>query len=268
MPKGLAVENNAGSGFSLDDEDEDFDALLNHAAAVSDGDEGGASDLDAIDGPPAVMTKEKDVDPVKDTKESYDSEAQKLIDELDGINDDPKDEKPVPVEVPAPPVEVPVVSSKAVKPHGGVRIRTEDELEQDTSRIIRVLDAYRDLSSEEREVALQFISNGQAEGVTDSKAVVKVINADQMLLKTMSSMCEVYELAPVDRAFYVMALDSKTLHMLGDLVSVFTQSDYNTKQSNLQFAKEVVSGIEQVGDREISYVKATESLLSASRTEG
>lgn len=144
-----------------------------------------------------------------------------------------------------------------------VKVPSEAEQIESVERIIRILDAYRNLTAEEKSVAIQFVTDGELDSAEDEVVVVKVMNADPLLTKTMLALEKAYELDAVERAFFAVSLDSKTLHALGGLVSVFSSVDYDENQSNIDYSRQVVADITKLDEREIGFVKATGRVLAA-----
>lgn len=285
--------DNAGSGFNLED-DEDLESMLGRASAASE-DDGDLnfgprqssqsvpepepqSQFDFSDGE-GVSQEQPTEEPVA-AEPAVEEEAE-VIEPEPEMNQEPYVEpyvEPAPVE-PAP-VAVTEERSHAPEPaystepmvtpptapgpnRARVRVPSEQEQVADAARVISIIDVYRKLSAEEKTVTVQFVTNGDMDTTDDATLVVKVLNADPMLTTTMRALREAYEHDLVERAFYAMSLDTKTLHSLGSLVSVFSDKEYDESLSNLAYSRDVVASIAELGDREINFVKATESVLAA-----
>lgn len=272
--------DNAGSGFNLDDED--FGSMLDRAAAASEDDNGNspttvtpmASDLASFleDDDETYTPPQAEPEPVapEPVLEEFDMEPEPELEPYMEPEPEPEpyvepEPEPEPEPVVAPQrkrteVEPPPAPSKS---KARVRVPTEAEQVAETARMIRILDTYRRLNPEEKMVAIQFVTNGDMDQAEDATVVVKVLNADPMLTPTMRALREAYEAEPVERAFYAMSLETRLLHNLGGLVGVFSGEEYDEKQTNLAYSRSVVAAIARLSDREINFVKATESVLAA-----
>lgn len=140
----------------------------------------------------------------------------------------------------------------------------EDSI-NNVNQIINILDAYRKLTDNEKNVAGQFITGGEVVS-SESEFIVKVINVDRMLPITMKALGEAKHRDPVERAFYVIELDNDILYNLGSLVSVFMPEGQEPKpsNSNTQYAREVVRCIDALSSEDMRYIEATELVLRAS----
>lgn len=166
------------------------------------------------------------------------------------------------VETPAPVVveETPVHSSSS---YAAPKMRVPslaDDLHR-VRQVVNILDAYRGLSSEEKSVAGQFVTAG-GDVESESDFIVKVINADPMLSKTMKLLTEAKALDDVERSFFIIELDNDVLYSLGSLVSVFVEIEDDNSARN-RYARNLVRSIEQLDSKAMGFVSATEKVLSA-----
>lgn len=218
------------------------------------------------------------------------------IDDDEEYDDLPADEPVAPIEQLRPrswetdpnpsftapaPVAAPVYVPTPVAP--AVRHSAASEYSQPTSRrisipseseeialagkVIRILDAYRKLSSEVQSVASQFITSGSEVIEDEATLVVKVINADPMLSVTMRSLREAKALDPVERVFHVISLEDDVLHSLGGLVSVFNGTALDESLNKINYARALVREIDKLEPRAVNYVESTESILAAADEE-
>ena len=265
--------DNAGSGFNLED-DEDLASMLGRAERASEDD--GDLNIRPETRPGEVAAPEKPAYPSFEEQDDFAVEPIAEIEPLVAPEPEPEPEpEPVVEPEPAPvvkpvrtPESEPAVAHDVRNARGRVRVPSEAEQITDVTRTVAILDAYRSLSAEEKAVTVQFVTTGEMDSADDATVVVKVLNADPMLVTTMRALREAYEHDLVERAFYAMSLETKTLHSLGSLVAVFSDKDYQESQSNLDYSRQVVADIANLGDREISFVKATESVLAAAETAG
>ena len=144
-----------------------------------------------------------------------------------------------------------------------IHVKSEKEQISEISRTLRIVDAYRSLSSDEKTVAIQFVTNGNMTEADDATLAVKVMNCDSLLSPTMSALSQAHELSAVKRAFFILALDEPVLHNLGEMVEVFTGVNYDKTKNNLEYSELLVDAIEQLSDKEISFIKSTEKVLAA-----
>lgn len=149
-------------------------------------------------------------------------------------------------------------------PHRPI-IRKEAEMIEETKKIIRVLDVYREFSDDVKNIVAQFIYNDNDVDITDeAQIVVKVLNADEMLAKTMTNLKETASQKDrVERVFYILRLEQNELTTLGSLVSTLTENNINSASDNIGFARELEAAIEKLDPKIIQYVVATESVLKA-----
>lgn len=141
-----------------------------------------------------------------------------------------------------------------------------NEIEK-ANKIIRILDAYRQLTDEQKSVAIQFITQEEFDINDEGKLAVKVINVDPQLPIIMKSLKEAKELDPVERAFHIMSLDINILYSLGNLVNALSSENLPDEKDKIKYSRLLVNAIDELNNRAIEFVQATESILSAA-TEG
>lgn len=149
-------------------------------------------------------------------------------------------------------------------PHRPI-IRKEAEMIEETKKIIRVLDVYREFSDDVKNIVAQFVYNDNNVDINDeAQIVVKVLNADEMLAKTMTNLKETASQKDrVERVFYILRLEQNELTTLGSLVSTLTENNISSANDNIGFARELEAAIEKLDPKIIQYVVATESVLKA-----
>jgi hypothetical protein len=177
---------------------------------------------------------------------------------------------PAPAAVPAysaPSHAAPRTETRPTDTRKRINIPSEAEEILLAGKVIRILDAYRKLSSEVKTVASQFITNGAEVIEDEATLVIKVINVDPMLSTTMRSLREAKALDPVERVFYVIELDDEVLHSLGGLVSVFNGTTIDDSLSKVNYARTLVREIDNLDSRAVNYVESTESILAAADEE-
>ena len=95
--------------------------------------------------------------------------------------------------------------------------------------------------------------------------VVGVLNADPMLARTVITFLQAKEMEPVDRAFFVIDLESELLSRMGKLVEVFLNDSENlpNMSDRTQYVHFLVNIIDRLDPKTISYVRAAGSVLKA-----
>jgi hypothetical protein len=246
--------DNDGSGFSVED-DEDLDQIMNAAAGASVDDEDTSKFFPTEERQPEAR-------PIPSTSPiSQVAENDFSVAELEEIISEE-----TPVDNPAlqgdPAVSVSQGTAPIIPEYSKPQVQdTPQELLQVT-KIIKILDAYRKLNSEEKNISGQFITGGEVIA-GEAAYIVKVMNVDPNLTLSMKTLSEAKSLDSVERAFYIMALDDETLTHLGTLVSVFSKGDLPSPSERIQYARILVHQIESLDAKSMSFVNATESVLSA-----
>lgn len=145
-------------------------------------------------------------------------------------------------------------------------MKTETHFINETQRIINVLDTYRGLSQTVRSMVIQFID---VENVDDeAKVVVRALNADPMLGKTMEALRDsASERERVERVFYILRLSNDVLHSLGNLVTALTGKNFTDNADQLTYAKELEESINGLDKQIIEYIVATQNVLKAAQGE-
>lgn len=256
--------DNVGSGFDLDD---DIDAQdLFDSAAKASVDSGDDAILDGAnwddDFNEATAPEPVSIDPV------VEEEPEPVVEE-EFVEPEPEPEPYVePTPEPEPEPEPKYTPPPKQNTTGGrVYVPTEDAQIKDAKKIVEVLDAYRSLSDPEKFVTVQFVTD-QADVLDDHVMVVKILNVGSLLPTTMRVLKEAWELDPVDRAFYAMALSTEILHGVGALVAKFESGEEPNKSlSNLEYSRALVNNIDKLGEGEMNFVRATERVLSVAAQE-
>lgn len=258
--------NNEGGGFAFDD-DSDLDQLLEIA---SKGEESGEDEDDSgifledsgeIAASPADTGVKTAPEPVQERyEEPVVQEPEPIVQET-SYTPEPVYEEPV---ISAPPVQEYTPTTPSFTAHRPV-IRKETDLIDEAARVIRVLDVYRKLTDDVKNVVAQFVYNDNEVDISDEATlVVKVINAEDMLGKTMTNLKEsAAQKDRVERAFYILRLAEDELASLGALVSTLTETEISGIHDRIGFSKQVESAVDTLDPKIIQYVTATESVLNA-----
>ena len=145
-------------------------------------------------------------------------------------------------------------------------MKTETHFINETQRIINVLDTYRGLNQTVRSMVIQFID---VENVDDeAKVVVRALNADPMLGKTMEALRDsASERERVERVFYILRLSNDVLRSLGNLVTALTGKNFTDNADQLTYAKELEESINGLDKQIIEYIVATQNVLKAAQGE-
>lgn len=229
--------DNEGSGFAVDDE-EDFDAMF--SASVSAAEDTG-EDVSSFLSP----AEKKSAPSKKPEKEEI------------------REEKSEPA--PQPPMSVVEEPKKKANDWTSRKIHIpslEDQITQ-VRKILNVYQAYTQLGPQEKSVVAQLVSH---DDLSDEYAfVVGVLNADPMLARTVITFLQAKEMEPVDRAFFVIDLESELLSRMGKLVEVFLNDSENlpNMSDRTQYVHFLVNIIDRLDPKTISYVRAAGSVLKA-----
>ena len=229
--------DNEGSGFAVDDE-EDFDAMF--SASVSAAEDTG-EDVSSFLSP----AEKKSAPSKKPEKEEVHEEKSE----------------------PAPQPPTPVVEEPKKKENDWTSRKIhipslEDQITQ-VRKILNVYQAYTQLGPQEKSVVAQLVSR---DDLSDEYAfVVGVLNADPMLARTVITFLQAKEMEPVDRAFFVIDLESELLSRMGKLVEVFLNDSENlpNMSDRTQYVHFLVNIIDRLDPKTISYVRAAGSVLRA-----
>lgn len=294
--------DNAGAGFDLEDGDDSLEAMMSEAGSgVEDVGEG---DVSALFGDTPVAEPSAEDAPTADTfevpvaeeapREAAPSPVEEpwtptpepsVEDEIAPVEpapaltpaapqETPTSFVPVPEEAftpipePIPSFESPAVNSAPVPQETARQSKIHiPSLAEDLARVrqvIRVVDAYRALSQEERVVATQFVAAGGEIPEDESTFVQLVMNVDPMLAKTMNALREAKTLDDVERSFYIIELEDTVLYSLGSLVEVFMENPLDGTQGKRHFARSLVRAIDALDSKSMGFVAATDSVLAAS----
>lgn len=258
---------NEGSGFDLED-DQDLDELI-AVARAGEHDPVLEDDTVPIENYFNNTSDSEDdveetpvVEHVEEVEETYYEPApvRESIGEVRYVEPAPEPE-PVRFE-PEPKQQVQESSPRIPKVH----VPSMEDDRNRVSQIVRIVDAYRRLNSEEKGVVSQFITGGE---VIDDETdfIIRTVNVDKSLAVTMKALKDAKNVDPVERAFFVIELNDKTFYSLGDLVAVFTGEDINKRTTKTVYARELVKQIDMLDSKSMNFVEATESVLSASDGE-
>lgn len=204
-------------------------------------------------------------EPSYTTSAPVDDYPQQTVEEFHETYDNPDDQQyvqetyqPEPQYVPEPPR-----TYTPKRPN----IRSTAEFIGEASKIIRVLDVYRSLSDDVKQVAAQFIYNdNDVDPGDEATLVVRVIDADDMLSKTMKNLQKsASQNERVQRAFYILRLPDDELRSLGDLVFTLTEIESPDFGDRIRFSQQVEESVNQLDKKIIEYVAATESVLQAGK---
>lgn len=198
--------------------------------------------------PDPVANEPEEITPV-----NYETEYQP-----DPVAEEPKFE-PEPTPAPAPPQQETYENKSNIR---RVTIKSEAEEVSEINKVIKVLDTYRKLNNDVRNVVSQFVDNDDMSD--ESTLVVKVLRADPMLSQTMAALRDsASQNDRVERVFYILRLETKLLYNLGTLVETLTEEDIENKEDKIGYSKNVEKAINDLDKKVIDYVSATQSVLSA-----
>lgn len=146
-------------------------------------------------------------------------------------------------------------------------ITTEQEDIESVRKTIKILDAYRKLSS--KSIVAQLIYNENDVDPDDEAAlVVRVLRADPMLGKMMTVLREsASEKDRVERVFYILNTDQDVLKYLGSFLETVSDVEFDNTHNHIAFAKEVEKTIETLDNKIVQHVADAQSVLVAAEDE-
>lgn len=274
--------DNVGSGFNLEEDEENLDSMLNVATAAAEKDDEtdwngilsqNSLDDDEVDGE-KVSTKSK---PDKNVKE-------KQVEEVVPENEktDVKEEVPAKSIVDSKPEvekdqEGKIEEKQSQRQESSKRITNLKNLDEniknsfnervaEANRAIKIIEEYKKFSNDSKQIVVQFLTNGAAKELPPGEIVVRAEDSDPSLEKAMSSLYEASALEKLPRAFFLMGLDSSELRNVGELITVFA-NEPDSKLSDLEYARVLVEEIDKISqdDKKIKYVEATQKILSLAK---
>lgn len=218
---------------------------------------------ETIDEPEPVLESVVEDIIVETVTEAVHIDDENVAEIIEDISEPDHEIEPEPIFNEPVPVEVKQEVTDPVRNPSRIHIPTEQDQLVNVSRIIRVLDTYRDLTPDEKMVSGQFLANGE-EIHDEGLYVVKALNSDVILRKSMIALVEAKEKEAVESAFYIVELEDKVLAGLGQLVSVFTSKDIEAPLSNrTRYAYDVVKNILALDAKSMSFAIATARILKA-----
>lgn len=135
-----------------------------------------------------------------------------------------------------------------------------------TGRIIKILDAYRDLDADMRFMVAQYIYNSSEVDAEDEAAlVVQVLNADPTIKRTMVEFRKAVEQKErLDRVFFLLELPRDVRINLGSLVGTISgeRLSGNGRGDN-SYVRELEGRIHQLDASEIDYVIYAQGVMTA-----
>lgn len=143
-------------------------------------------------------------------------------------------------------------------------VETNTDEVQHAGRVVRIIDALRDLDNSDRDVAMQLIAQDSVD--TEAESIISVLHVDPMLGKTLNALEEAKDLDQVQRAFYIMRTDRKVSQNLVSICRAFLQEEDGARLSDhIDLAEKLVTLVEDLSMEHMQYVAATQSLLKASK---
>lgn len=261
--------DNAGSGF--DTTDDELDSMFAEAMGHEEKDEKD-DEADAILFGDGVKNTPKPAVPAPIV--SQDDEPIEAVDHNAPIAEKVSEPVPPVVEASEPEVQEPTPEAAqrpAAESTGAVgstttpvatkgRQKAFSSVEQ-ISRIIKVVDALRKLSNDEREVVSQFLTGGEVL-TQEPEMVDKVLTVDPSLLTSMVNLKSAKGMETVDRVFFVIDLSHDDMRHLGQLVNVFVDNPIDENLRSNGYAREIVKIVDVLESSEMKYIEACEQVLS------
>lgn len=165
----------------------------------------------------------------------------------------------------------PAIEERPVQQSSTRRLNIPSEADKiaEVNRVVHVLDVYRNLSPadvKDSVYALMTLDNEPPE--SEAQVIVKAMNAEPLLFKTIRALSEAKNTDPVERVFYILELPDEVFYNLGNMAIVFTDDDPIEKnQSKTAFARKLVPIIESLEDNVMAVVSAAEKVLEAASGE-
>lgn len=279
--------NNEGDGFFSED-DEDINALMAHASRgevleESDQDFFGmdstpkrtaptprdvaesvapapVSEQVAVTAEPEPVEKTEPVQAEQDFAQEEHNESEPAPAAEEQVFVAPADTQPEKAEEPMYQESAPFTPSRPSAP-----ALSETDVAR-TGRIIKILDAYRDLDADMRFMVAQYIYNSSEVDAEDEAAlVVQVLNADPTIKRTMVEFRKAVEQKErLDRVFFLLELPRDVRINLGSLVGTISgeRLSGNNRGDN-SYVRELEDRIHQLDTSEIDYVIYAQGVMTA-----
>lgn len=131
------------------------------------------------------------------------------------------------------------------------------------ARVVKVLDTYRALNDDSKEITSVLLS-----AESEHELVYAALNADDLLLETLTALSESKTQEPVERAFYLLSLEKKVLTSVGELTMGFVDDDNSLEGlSSLDYAKQLVFAIESLDREVVTCIGDAKAVIAAGKRE-
>lgn len=131
------------------------------------------------------------------------------------------------------------------------------------ARVVKVLDTYRALNDDSKEITSVLLS-----AESEHELIYAALNADDLLLETLTALSESKTLEPVERAFYLLSLEKKVLTSVGELTMGFVDDDNSLEGlSSLDYAKQLVFAIESLDREVVTCIGDAKAVIAAGKRE-
>lgn len=180
------------------------------------------------------------------------------------VSADPKPSTPEPI-VEQANSSIAETQDSTVKQQRRFNIPTEAEDIAHAQKVIRILDVYRGLNSQNM-VAQLIYNDNEVDHTDEARLVVQVLRADPILSEMMTALREAaLEKDRVERVFYVLRLDTHILNYLGDFLTTIVGAEFDNSNDQIGFAKEIETVINELDSKIVQIVADAQSVLSASQ---
>lgn len=147
----------------------------------------------------------------------------------------------------------------------------EQDMIDETTKIIKVLDVLRTFNNDTKSVVTQFIFNSNDVPTDEASIVVKALSVDNILVRTMENIrASATEQDRVERVYYLLELPDNELNELGSTVGRLSSEEQENeidkvRGNRIHLTKAVEKAINNLDSNVVKYVAATEQLLEAAK---
>lgn len=179
--------------------------------------------------------------------------------------EEPKQEIPPRAETPPrasePVREEPVQQRRS----SGLNIQTRDEKISHYDVVIRVLDKYRSLRSEDQG-NIELFFNGGEPSQSESEIVYNILNSNPETNKAVITLAHAKGLDAIEKSFYVNYLTDHELDKLSYILVIFgfeIKAEGVGEEKHRNQAMNIVKAIDKIGDEHLHFLKIIEGILKA-----
>lgn len=127
--------------------------------------------------------------------------------------------------------------------------------------VLDIADLYRSYDKEYIEVIQQFTDTAD-----EREIIFKIINEDNSTRKALVALVRSQEAEPVDRAFFLVALENKLLHDMGSVINKYDNAEIDLSSLNsnrIEYCRELEFAINSLSDEKKDKLGAIQELYTA-----